>query len=298
MTNRALVFIKPHAVTPKAIDFIENFLSNRSIELTQRVKKNAYQIRSEGLVDQHYAAIARTAVFSSPHEYTIGTEAKKRFAESFGISWDQAVNQQLVCNSVEAQKKLGDIPGVELNEIWKNSHQVKMGPGLYAGYIESLGEYCVNGFYPGQREVFTTNGAEVILYEACFEPEAVSWKEFRWSVIGATDPAQAAEGSLRREILNRYAELGLRSRPEMSRNGVHAGAGPVEGFRERMVWLGKTLEDDPFALACLENGMPEDEFMALLENPVLTLNGNTGPVFDLTEDMDADDAVEALIRQR
>lgn len=292
--NRALVFIKPHAVTEKTISFVEEFLGQHQIQLSEARRITAKQISRQGIVDKHYFAIARTAVFSTPEEYQLGEGAKRKFAEAFGIGWDAAVEKGKILNSVDAQERLGHISGIELNELWKQAQQTKLAPGLYAGYFEQQGFYVINGFYPGQREVFTSEGAEVVLYEAEFDPAEVSWGQFRGQIIGATDPAKAVQGSLRNLLLERYTELGQTAKPEMSRNGVHASAGPLEGLRERMVWLGTKLRKTPFAAALLERGMSPDRLNELLENPVVQLDGQSGPVFDLTEDIDADAAVEKL----
>jgi len=294
--NRALVFIKPHAVTDKTIILVEEFLDSQGIQLSKSRRINAKQIRKQGIVDKHYFAIARTAVFSKPEEYDMGEAAKSKFADAFGTSWDSAVEQGRVLNSIDAQKRLGEISGIELNEHWKQSQQVKLAPGLYAGYFDGEGLYVINGFYPGQREVFTTEGAQVVLYEAQFDPARISWEQFRQEIIGATDPAKAVEGSLRNLLLNRYTGLGLTDKPEMSRNGVHASAGPLEGLRERMVWLGTKIKEDPFAAALLNRGMSKKRLEELLENPIIQLDGQTGPVFDLTEDTDSESAVDNLVQ--
>jgi hypothetical protein len=81
----------------------------------------------------------------------------------------------------------------------------------------------------------------------------------------------------------------------MSRNGIHASAGPLEGLRERMVWLGTDPLQDEFGAALIEAGMSTDRLEVLLENPTVRLNGREEPVFDLTEDMNADDAVRPLV---
>lgn len=294
MKNRALVFIKPHAVTAKTISFVEQFLSQHQIQLSAARRINAKQISKQGIVDRHYFAIARTSVFSKPEGYKLGEGAKSKFADAFGIGWDAAVEKGKILNCVDAQKRLDNISGIELNELWKQAQQTKLAPGLYAGYFEEQNFYVINGFYLGQREVFTSEGAEVVLYEAEFDPAQVSWKRFRGQIIGATDPDKAAEGSLRNLLLERYTELGQTARPEMSRNGVHASAGPLEGLRERMVWLGTKLRKTAFAAALLERGMSRERLDELLENPVVQLDGQTGPVFDLTEDLDAETAVEKL----
>jgi len=295
--NRALVFIKPHAITDRFIQFVEGFLAEKNITLSAPRRISAAEIRKRGIVDRHYFAIAGTAVFSTPKEYSLGGDSLKKFEEAFGTSWDDALGDKKILNSVEAQKRAGNVSGIGLNEIWQKSPQVKMAPGLYAGYFKEQDIYCINGFYPGQREVFTSDGAEVVLYEAEFSPETVSWEQFRQKIIGATDPQKAATGSLRNLLLQRFIEFGLTSQPVMSKNGVHASAGPLEGLRERMVWLDTDPEEDEFAGRLFTGGMKREDLDALLENPVVTLGTQTGPVFDLTEDIDGPEAAEMLLRR-
>ena len=299
MNNRALVFIKPHAVTDRFSQFVESFLTKRHIRLSEPRIIGAEEVRKRGIIDRHYAAIARTAVFSAPEEYELGSFSRAAFENTFHISWEEALEKGKILNSADVQKMLGGISGIELNEIWQQSPQVKMAPGLYAGHFQKDDIYCINGFYPGQREVFTSDGAEVVLYEAEFSPDEVSWREFRLEIIGATDPGKAVEGSLRNQLLERFIEFGLTSQPVMSKNGVHASAGPLEGLRERMVWMETDPKRDEFALRLLNNGMNRKELDELLENPIVSLSAETGPVFDLTEDMDSADAADLLMeRQR
>ncbi|MDY7027537.1 MAG: hypothetical protein SVR04_04490 [Spirochaetota bacterium] len=297
MKNRALVFIKPHAITEKFIQFVEGFLAEKNITLTEPRRISAGEIKKRGIVDRHYFAIAGTAVFSTPKEYNLGSDSRKKFEEAFGTSWDDALEERKILNSAEAQKRAGNISGIELNEIWQKSSQVKMAPGLYAGYFEAQDIYCINGFYPGQREVFTSDGAEVVMYEAEFSPEEVSWEQFRQEIIGATDPQKAAPGSLRSLLLQRFIDFGLTSQPLMSKNGVHASAGPLEGLRERIVWLDTDPDDDEFAGRLYAGGLDRNDLDALLENPVVTLGNQTGPVFDLTEDLDGPEAADMLIQR-
>jgi len=295
--NRALVFIKPHAVTESFIRFTEDFLQERKIVLSKPRRIGAEAIKKQGIVDRHYFAIARTAVFTKPEAYTLGDDSREKFKDAFGISWDAALKEEKILNSIDMQKRLGDISGIELNEVWQKAPQVKLAPGLYAGFFEEDEIYCINGFYPGQREVFTSSGAEVVLYEAGFSPGEVPWKEFRQEIIGATDPEKAARGSLRNHLLERFIEFDMTARPVMSKNGVHASAGPLEGLRERMVWLNTDPEKDPFARMLLDNGHSRDELDELLENPIVDLGAETGPVFDLTEDTDSMEAAELLIQR-
>jgi hypothetical protein len=51
-----------------------------------------------------------------------------------------------------------------------------------------------------------------------------SWEDFRGKVLGGTDPKTAADGSVRRSILDQWKALKLKDEPNVGDNGVHASA--------------------------------------------------------------------------
>ena len=79
---------------------------------------------------------------------------------------------------------------------------------------------------------------------------------------------------------------------------MHASAGPLEGLKERVVWVARdplfgegSLRADPFGAALLKTGVPLGTLQAWLStNPAVTTpGGEVGKVFDLTEGMDSAD---------
>lgn len=56
-----------------------------------------------------------------------------------------------------------------------------------------------------------------------WDPATLSWEDFRVKVLGATNPSEAAEGSVRREIYNNWEKLGLASKPNVGDNGANWG---------------------------------------------------------------------------
>jgi nucleoside diphosphate kinase len=293
MNNTALIFIKPHAVGEESTAFMLDFLKNKGIAFHADGSLTAEEIDSRGIVDRHYFAIATAAVTKTPDRLELGDEARKKFSDTFGAEWSRMLSDGKILNCAQARERL-DTTGRELNERWKAGVQTKLAPGLYVGYLESEGFYLVNGFYLGMRELFTTPGEKILWFIVEFDPEALPWKTFRGEVIGATDPAKAVDGSLRRILYRRWEELGLSYRPTVTENGIHASAGPLEGLRERIVWAGARIDEDQFARALLSAGIARPRLEALLENPVVALAGETDHVFDLTEDMDSEPAVELL----
>lgn len=126
--------------------------------------------------------------------------------------------------------------------------------------------------------------------------ESLSWADFRSEVLGATNPADAAVGSVRREILDKWEALGLSSKPNVGENGVHASASPFEALSERMNWTGVALADDAFGRALLAAGVPAATVASWTEDPQVVLDGKKGSLFDLLEDRDADDVLNVVTK--
>jgi len=151
--------------------------------------------------------------------------------------------------------------------------------------------YVINGFFMAMREKYTKAGASIHYLSVEWDPKKASWEDFRGKVLGATDPTTAEKGALRRTILDDYEALGLTSVPDVGDNGVHASASPFEALAERMNWLGAKLADDPFGAAMLKAGIPEETIMAWTKDPQVEFEGGKGSLFDLLEDLNADECL-------
>jgi hypothetical protein len=131
-----------------------------------------------------------------------------------------------------------------------------------------------------------------------FDEKAVPWSMFRTNIIGATDPSAAEKGSLRRTILEDWKALGLAFEPSTADNSVHASAGPVEGMRERIIWLGSAVEEDAFGRQMLDAGVTSATISSLMSNQVIAVGGKEvrnvmltyadmhGPALSLLEKLD------------
>jgi len=141
------------------------------------------------------------------------------------------------------------------------------------------------------REKFTKPGESIHYYLVEWDPAALSWEDFRGKLLGATDPATAADGSLRKAIFTDWKALGLKSEPDVGDNGVHASASPFEALAERLNWMKAKLEDDPFGAAMLSSGIPKDTIMAWTKDPQVNYEGKKASLFDLLEDLDYDECL-------
>jgi len=175
---------------------------------------------------------------------------------------------------------------------------VKLGGGAYCEKLRMDKEtvYLLNGFHPKQLKHFTEMGRSIVVFNISGD---ISWREARTNFAGATNPMNAAEGSIRRMLLEKKQELGI---PEVSQsfNGIHLSAGPVEALIELRRFGSdvsakngeKRLTDFPFGRLLTERFKGDTD--KILENPTVMVSGKPVSVFDLTEEKDSDEAMALL----
>ena len=127
----------------------------------------------------------------------------------------------------------------------------------------------------------------------------ISWTDARNNFIGATNPTNANNGSLRKELLDNKNILGL---AEVSQgiNGVHLSAGPVEALVELKRYNSnfsdnsriKEYSDYNFGKKLLENF--SENFENIVANVNIDVQGKATSIFDLTEEKNSDEAINVI----
>ena len=294
--NSAFLFVKPHAANNIVIDHVKAALSAHpaGFKITAESGLTAERIDADLLIDNHYGAIAAKAVKLQPSELSVPAKGLAAFEAKYGLTWASALEQNLVFNAKDAMVKLGCADGAELELKWRAVSALKFGGGFYTAKIDDI--FVMNGFYVQMRSLYCTPPAAI--HTLCVEwPAAkLSWGDFRATVLGATDPSTAVEGSLRRTLFDRWAEFGLASEPNTGLNGVHGSASPFEAMAERMNWCGATVESDAFGKGLLAAGVTKTTIEAWTQDPQATLDGETGSLFDHLEDQNAADVLAAARR--
>jgi len=150
--------------------------------------------------------------------------------------------------------------------------------------------FVINGFYMSMREKYTKPGSSIHYFVVNWSAKDLSWEDFRGKVLGATDPAESAEGSLRKHVADNWESLGLKAACNVGDNGVHGSASPFEAMAERMNWLSVDLKDDSFGSALLARGVDAEKLMSYTKDPQVDIGGGkTGSFFDSVEDTNSDD---------
>jgi nucleoside diphosphate kinase len=158
--------------------------------------------------------------------------------------------------------------------------------------------FVINGFYMSMREKYTKKDVCIYYYLVEWDSAKLSWSDFRAKVLGATDPATADKGSLRRDIYDKWQTLGLTACPDVGENGMHGSASPFEAMAERMNWLGETLEKDKFAKTLSAAGVKKTLIADWTKDPQVSIAGQDGKasLFDSLEDMNSDECLAKALK--
>ena len=143
------------------------------------------------------------------------------------------------------------------------------------------------------RSRFVTPGCSIHYYVVEWDAASLSWEDFRGSVLGPTNPANAPADSLRGKVYSDWKALGLSEIPNTGDNAVHASASPFEGLAERMNWLGAAIEKDDFGKALLKAGISKSTIKAWSVDPQVTYGPIPikGSLFDALEELDSAECV-------
>ena len=288
--SSAFVFIKPHAVTEPVKELVKKKLGEAGISIAAEGEITGPVIDKKMLIDTHYGAIAEKAVKLKPAQLAPSKKAIGEFEKTFGLSWADALKQGKVYNAIDACAKLG-ISGDDLDQKWstlkRGTTLIKFGGGFYCGHLDGI--FIINGFYMSMRGKFTMPEAKIYYYLVDWPTTSLKWENFRGNVLGATNPKEAAEGSLRKLIADDWSNLGLSAEPDTGDNGVHASASPFEALSERMNWCGIPVDADTYGKGMLAAGVPLSTIQAWSDDPQVKLpGGGKGSLFDALEDLDSD----------
>ncbi len=297
--NEFLFFIKPEITLPSATIELDKILEIilQKIDAAglgiQNIKVlSSNYLEQYNIIAQHYGVI--NSISNNAME-AMSQGAKEKFASIFGKNIEDCT----VLGGFEFLKKYPAFNALSLDYFWQNSQGQKLAGGTYCVEMKLDAEvvYAVNGFHPRQLTHFTEKGRSIVVFTLKGD---LNWAEARQQFIGATNPNKAAEGSVRRTLLEHKDELGL---PEVSQglNGVHLSAGPVEGLIELVRYNSnfgnesqvKTYKDFAFGQT-LDQEFSPDQVKMILDNADLNVDGKEESIFDLTEEKDSDEAVQIL----
>lgn len=299
--NEFLFFIKPEITLAsssirleKILEMIYEEIMSFGLGIHNIIVLSARYLKQYNIIAQHYGVINHIA--SNAVKY-MSEHAQEAFRQIYG----QPVSEVKALGGVEFLQTYKGFDARSLGTLWQNGDFKKLAGGTYCVKVNHDGEtiYLFNGFHPSQLEHFNEQGRSIVVMTLSGD---LPWHVARNDFIGSTNPANAAKNSLRRVFLDNQNRLGL-SGISASANGVHLSAGPVEALVELKRYNSdfsdpsKTRNWQDFSFGRkLKEIFPDAIIGQITDNVDLHVDGKSISVFDLTEEMDSDEALKVLAR--
>jgi hypothetical protein len=253
----------------------------------------AKYLKDHSIMDQHYGVINN---ISKNGESALTDAAREKLHTLFA---DEIADGAIIMGGHQFLDICPDISPLALSTMNDNVGTTKLGGGSYCMKLNVLGQVylLLNPFHAYQLVPFTTGDRAIIVLECRSNQD---WKVLRGNLTGSTNPATAAEGSIRAELLARKDEFNLKDVNQGS-NGIHLSAGPLEGMVELQRFFTDHESDHAldwneiqFGAQLAEAGKSADEICVLAGNANVDYQSESVSAFDLTEEINADESLRRL----
>ena len=308
-----LLMFKPGVrVTPALLDELQRRCAECGYIVAEARTIAPSVVRDRQLIRRHYQIhqdiAERGALTARERVRLLDLYDRPAFVEQFGVSADRVPVMPVVPFLEQS--------GVPVEELNRWSEATAETCGLNAGGLVGANEIgddkYVNLFVDLQRSrvppTFLLNPhmpSVTAWYEEAADPvcvcvleahadDALPWPSMRRDFCGATDPAQARPGSLRRDSLEGLLPLNWEGATRLARanNGIHLSNGPVEALREIAIWFDRKPEDMALGRA-LGAALPPSD---LISRSYFATGGRSMLVSEATRNCTVSEAVGLLRR--
>ncbi|HEX9882157.1 MAG TPA: hypothetical protein VGA65_06580 [Hyphomicrobium sp.] len=294
--NHFILFLKPEVLAiddgvdvEAIVEVVQSALDEHAVRTGAVRVLNGQYLGRYNIIEEHYGVINRAS--------RLGKAALSEATRNKLMA--ECPNADRILGGHEFLKEYPDVSAFALNIIADTLKTQKIASGKYYGVLDVAGERVVvlNPFHPQQVLHYTTPGRTIVVLECATDTD---WKVLRQDMTGATDPSKAVAGSVRKTLLERKVELGLRD-VGTATNGVHCSAGPLEAMAEYGRFFSDhakkkliKLSDTPFGELLQRRGIGKKEIAALATNPFLGRETGGNYAFNLTEEKNSDTAADLL----
>jgi len=283
--NQAVVFTKPvhHLgtdLTPSLLDErSRSFFEDKGFTVVSSRVVTGSELAEHDVIKQHYLMYSKSACAASISDLNVSDDGRAAFESAFGKTWDHEVATGRVITTATLLKEKG-INVHQLFDLWNEQFTtrktVKIQDGLLMAYLEELDCYCMNAFYPAMEDNFNNPATHIDYYVLEFDPEVISWEQFRKNILGSTDASKADPDSFRGQLYAEY-KVDFPGRD----NFVHGSAGPLEGFVERAIHEADfNMSTNPVGEYLAGRGVTLDSFADWKGSQSVSV---IGELFDATE---------------
>ena len=299
--HQFVLFLKPEVTavhlgvdTPAIAKMVLERLTAFEVSVHAMRALPAAYLSDHNIMDQHYGVIN---AISKNGEAALTEAARENLHQDFASEIKEGAIILGGHQFLEAQPNFSPLALSVFND---NVGTTKLGGGSYCMKLEVLGQVylLLNPFHAYQLVPYTTGDSAILVFEC---RSTRDWADLRGKLTGSTNPETAVPGSIRAELLARQEEFNLPA-VNQGTNGVHLSAGPLEGmvelqrfFSDHETGTALNWSDTHFGESLIQKGKTEEELCILAKNPSVSWNGTTESAFDLTEEVNAEDALERLI---
>ena len=244
-------------------------------------------LKARDVIKQHYLMYSAAACAET---LCVDAGAQERFEAFFGKTWQGEID----AGRIVPMPRLLERPDVDAHQLFNYWHAlfaagktVKLQAGWIMGFIDELGVYAINAFYPMMEAIFYHPDTVLHYHVVEFDSSQTSWKAFRRDLLGTTNASAAAPESFRGQL---YRDIPVEF-PGRD-NYVHGSAGPLEGFVERTIHeTDFEIAANPVGAVLAERGFTLQSFSRWRANQTLA---TLGRLFDETEEKNTDDIFQTL----
>ncbi|MDF3290300.1 hypothetical protein [Streptomyces silvisoli] len=299
--NQFIVILKPELIERSGRPATAAISRSLGVLAAHHVRIGAVRVLSSsflarwGIMEQQYGTLFRV---SQQGLAAVPPAARRRLVVAFPLA---ETAPERVLGGHQFLRANPELSPFALDLLTRNLMVEKLGSGIYGieAFLDGERFVVLNPFHPLQCEHFTAPGKAVVVLEGT---SSHRFADVRREAIGATDPRDAVPGSLKRILLDEQRDLGLSSICTR-RNGVHMSPGPVEGMvgvrryfsaPDAEVPVGQTA----FGAVLLAEGYPAGAVAELADDPDVDVDGLRAPLFEVTEDLNWDEALSVTQRLR
>ncbi len=301
--NELVLFMKPEvqmvsdpAFIRQSAQFILEKLAEYQAEVHGIAIVGGQFLSDHGIMDRHYGYIN---YLSKQASKVLAADDLAKIAAAFGLASSAGIPLYGGHEWLAAHPN-ATIP--DLDGYWFSKKAIKIRSGFYIQMYEKDGMpfILVNGFHPSQLNHFTAPDHRIVLM---LLHSNTPWQSLRNDLIGNTFPEKAAPSSIRGAFFANPAQYGL-TKVEISQNGVHLSAGPVEGAFEVLNFFGSLYQgaaEKPLPLLIrrlMAAGLSAAAADQVRANPPVIVGEKHTDLFSATEDMDTDAAIEFWLQSR
>lgn len=293
LPNQFVVLLKPEATNAKGL--LSNLMNIFGAFHKNNLKVHAIRVLGGSYLERHNIMVKHYGVIN--HIYNegyaaISEEAKMELSKVIEKLEETPNRHDGEIKIVGGKEFLSKHPEISAEELFTINTKIKsqrLASGTYVLVFHYKGNtwLILNAFHGYQLSPY--NNPEKGIVAMVLTSADCKWDFLRDKVCGKTDPTRAAAGSIRNNFFKDQKSGFL---ADMSNNGVHFSAGPLEAMAEMVRFMSNYdeltkildyVDDTPYGELLFNMGLSKETINQLASNCNVVYEGKVVGSYDLTE---------------